>query len=184
MSAQNEHEEGLQWLRACSLIVADSSDQGLDLSELRIVFDVRKGETETPNSAEIRVYNLSEATMSRMRREFTRVILQAGYRSNYGIIFDGNIRQTLQGRENGTDTYIEIIAADGDLTPVAILNGDVSPDLTITCALWILGTVRIARLIRSASCASYNCLACASVTANPAAPAIIDRSAPPGPITP
>jgi len=113
-AAQNEHEEGLQWLRVCSLVVADDSGEGLDLGDLRIVFDISKGETETPNSAEIRVYNLSEATMSRMRREFTRVILQAGYRSNYGIIFDGNIRQTLQGRENGTDTYIEIIAADGD----------------------------------------------------------------------
>ncbi|MCL1939531.1 MAG: hypothetical protein FWG04_02585 [Desulfovibrionaceae bacterium] len=114
MSAQNGHEEGLQWLRACSLAVVDKSGKGLSLSELRIVFKISKGETETPNSAEIRVYNLSEATMSRMRREFTRVILQAGYQSNYGIIFDGNIRQTLQGRENGTDTYLDIIAADGD----------------------------------------------------------------------
>lgn len=111
---QNQNEEGLQWLRACSLVVADKSGQGLELGELRVKFQTKKGDTETPNSAEIRVYNLSEATMSRLRREFTRVVLQAGYEGNAGVIFDGNIRQALSGRENGTDTYLDIIAADGD----------------------------------------------------------------------
>lgn len=110
----NQREEGLQWLRACSLVVASSSGQGIDLGELRVVFSTKKGDTETPNSAEIRVYNLSDATMSRMRREFTRVVLQAGYQSNCGVIFDGNIRGTRSGREHGTDTWLEIVAADGD----------------------------------------------------------------------
>lgn len=110
----NAHEEGLQWLRACSLLVADASGKGLDLGELCITFSTKKGDTETPNSAEIRIYNLSEATMSRMKREFTRVVLQAGYQSNCGVIFDGNIRGTRSGRERGTDTWLEILAADGD----------------------------------------------------------------------
>lgn len=110
----NKDEDGLQWLRICSLVVADKSGKGVDLGELRVTFSTKKGDTETPNSAEIRVYNLSEATVSKMRREFTRVVLQAGYQSNYGIIFDGNIRGTRTGRENGTDTWLEIIAADAD----------------------------------------------------------------------
>lgn len=110
----NAHEEGLQWLRACSLVVADNSGKGIDLGELRVVFQTRKGDTQTPNSAEIRVYNLSEATASRMKREFTRVVLQAGYQSNSGVIFDGNIRSARSGKENGTDTWLEIVAADGD----------------------------------------------------------------------
>ena len=103
-----------QWLRACSLVVADAGGQGLDLGELRVVFATKKGDTETPNSAEITVYNLSEATAGRMTREFTRVILQAGYEGNTGVIFDGTIRGTRLGRENGTDSWIEILAADGD----------------------------------------------------------------------
>ena len=111
---QNAHEEGLQWLRACSLVVADSSGKGVDLGELRVVFSTKKGDTQTPNSAEIRVYNLSGVTISRMKREFTRVVLQAGYQSNSGIIFDGNIRSAHTGRENGTDTWLDIVAADGD----------------------------------------------------------------------
>lgn len=113
-AGQNQHEEGLQWLRVCSLTVADKGGKGLELGELRITFSTKKGDTETPNSAEIRVYNLSEDTMNRMKREFTRVVLSAGYRSNSGVIFDGNIRGTRQGKENGTDTWLEIVAADGD----------------------------------------------------------------------
>ena len=102
-----------QWLRACSLTVGKGS-AGLELGALRVVFATRKGDVETPNSAEIRVYNLSAGTANRIRREFTRVVLQAGYQDNIGTIFDGTIRQVRTGRENGTDTWLEIIAADGD----------------------------------------------------------------------
>ena len=102
------------WLRACSLVVADSAGQGLELGELRVTFKTVKGEAETPNSAEIRVYNLSPDTANRIQKEFTRVVLQAGYQSNMGVIFDGMIRQRRSGRENGTDTWLEILAADAD----------------------------------------------------------------------
>ena len=113
-SMESQSSGGRFWLRVCSLVVADASGQGLELADLRITFKTQKGDTETPNSAEIKVYNLSEATMSRMRKEFSRVALTAGYRDNAGVIFDGNIRQTRVGRENGTDSWIEITAADGD----------------------------------------------------------------------
>jgi hypothetical protein len=113
MSGQNSHEHGRQWLRDCSLAVAGQSGQALELGALRVVFATHKGDSETPNSAEIRVYNLSESTASRMQREFTRVVLQAGYKGNISVIFDGNIRQFRKGRE-GVDSYMEIIAADGD----------------------------------------------------------------------
>lgn len=113
MSTQNQHESGRQWLRACSLTVG-AHEKGLDLSALRITFKTQKGDVETPNSAEINVYNLSEDTISKIRREFTRVILQAGYQGNAGIIFDGQIRQARNWREGGVDTVLSILAADGD----------------------------------------------------------------------
>src|SRR5262249_12436027 len=50
----------------------------------------------------------------RIRKEFTRVVLQAGYTGNKGVIFDGNIKQIISGRESGTDTFIDIVAGDGD----------------------------------------------------------------------
>lgn len=111
---KNEHEENRQWLRACQLIVGPDSGEGLDLSALRITFTTKKGDTETPNSAEINVYNLSDDTAAKIRREFTQVNLAAGYEGNVGTIFRGNIRQVRLWRENGVDTVLAILAADGD----------------------------------------------------------------------
>lgn len=107
-------EPGSQWMRQCSLVVGDASGRGLELGELRMVFGVSKGALETPNSAVIRVYNPSEDTAATIRREFSKVVLQAGYKDGMGLIFSGTIRQVRRGRENGTDTWLEIIAADGD----------------------------------------------------------------------
>lgn len=104
----------LQYMRRCNLVVAGEG-QGLDLSGLRIVFKISKKDAQTPNKALIVVYNLQADTAKRIRNEFTRVILQAGYESNYGVIFDGTIKQVRLGKENGTDTYLEINAGDGDL---------------------------------------------------------------------
>lgn len=104
----------LQYIRRCNLVVGNNSGDGLDLSSLRIQFKVKKSDAQTPNTAEIRVYNLAPETAKQIRDEFKRVVLQAGYESNYGVIFDGNIKQVRMGRENGTDSYIDIAAGDGD----------------------------------------------------------------------
>ncbi|HDR9068982.1 TPA: hypothetical protein QDA90_004313 [Burkholderia vietnamiensis] len=104
-----------QFGRKVSLIIGFDSGEALDLSELRIVFRVQRGDLQTPNSARIRVYNVSETTARRAQKEFTRVVLQAGYEGNYGIIFDGSLVQVRRGRESQTDTYLDITAADGDM---------------------------------------------------------------------
>lgn len=103
-----------QYGRICSLVVFDSNLNGLDLSELRIKFSAKSSNTPTPNMADIKVYNLSEETALQIKKEFKRVILQAGYEGNYGVIFQGNIKQVIIGRESGQDTFINIIAGDGD----------------------------------------------------------------------
>jgi len=112
-----------QWLRKCTLLVSDKEGEGLDLSQLRIKFSVKRSDTQTPNMAEIRIYNLEEQTANRIKKEFSKVILQAGYESNFGVIFQGNIKQVYSGRENATDTFLDIIAGDGDLAyNFAIVN--------------------------------------------------------------
>lgn len=103
-----------QYLRACKLIVSTAGGSGLDLSGLHIKFTIKKADAQTPNTAEIRIYNVAETTVARIRGEFSRVVLQAGYDANLGVIFDGNIKQVRFGRENGTDSYIDIAAGDGD----------------------------------------------------------------------
>ncbi|MBO9332914.1 hypothetical protein GHR37_27610 [Achromobacter xylosoxidans] len=105
-------EDTEQWIRKASLIVG--TEDALDLSELRFIFRIKRGDTQTPNTLRVRVYNVSEQTALRTMKEFTRVVLQAGYEGNYGIIFDGTIIQIRLGRENQTDTYVDITAADGD----------------------------------------------------------------------
>ena len=112
-----------QWIRRCELLVANQTE-ALDLSQFRIVFQIRNADTESPNTAIIRVFNLSHDTVYKITNsysnefggEFTNVILNAGYVSgNYGAVFKGTIKQYRFGRENNTDTYLDIMAADGDL---------------------------------------------------------------------
>ena len=102
-----------QWMRYCSLIVSGKGS-ALDFSQMRVTFDIKKTQNETPNLAQIKIYNLAPDTENQIINEFTRVTLQAGYQDHYGVIFDGEIVQSKRGRENGTDTFIEISASDGD----------------------------------------------------------------------
>jgi hypothetical protein len=88
---------------------------GIDLSQLRFTFEVRASDVETPNTMKVRVYNLSQQTMNSINSEYDTVTLTAGYQTgNKGIIFQGDIKQTFQGRERNVDTFLDIFAGDGD----------------------------------------------------------------------
>lgn len=104
-----------QWKRKASLIVVEG-EKGLDLSELRFRFLVQNADTQSPNSVSIRVYNLSDETARSVQKEYSRVVLQAGYaETGFGVIFDGTIKQFRRGREDALTSYLDILAADGDL---------------------------------------------------------------------
>lgn len=109
-----------QWLRKSQLVVGNREGSGLDLSELRFSFKIQQAEIQTPNAAWIRVYNPFRDTVQRIgattsEAEFKRVTLHAGYQDgNYGLIFQGDIKQARYGRDNATTTYMEILASDGD----------------------------------------------------------------------
>lgn len=134
-----------QFGRKISLIVASNSGDGIDLSKLRIKFSVKRSDTQTPNTADIRVYNVSAETANAIFSELSpkrgadillitrgQVILQAGYESNYGVIFKGNIKQIIRGRESATDTFIDIIAGDGqNAYNFAVVNKTLAAGATI-----------------------------------------------------
>lgn len=108
-----------QYLRKASLTVGQASGSAIDLSSLRFSFSIRRGDIETPNSADVRVYNPAPATVAALLArgsslEFTQIAIQAGYEGSFGLIFQGTIKQVRYGRENQTDTYLDITAADGD----------------------------------------------------------------------
>lgn len=103
------------WMRKCSLIVANDAGEGLELSGLKIRFNISRPDISYPATAMFKIYNLSRNTNSRIRQnEFTQIKFVAGYQDNYGLIFSGQIQYSYSGRENPTDTYVVIQAADSD----------------------------------------------------------------------
>lgn len=113
-----------QFGRKVSLTVGDDAGNGLDLSDLQIKFETHIGDFQTPNWATIRVYNLSESTTKTLQTtEYSKVTLAAGYEGNFGVIFQGTIKYKFRGHESNVDSYLDIIAADGDVAyNNAILN--------------------------------------------------------------
>ena len=103
-----------QYLRYWSLIVADDSGSGIDLSALEINFVIHHGSYTFPHTADIHIANLAPQTQQALAKEFTKIQLMAGYQGNYGIIFQGAIKQVRVGRESATDGFTLIHAADGD----------------------------------------------------------------------
>lgn len=121
----------VQYLRKCTLLISNNKGDALDLSLLHIKFIVKRSNVQSPNMAEIRVYNLEKNTINRIEKEFSNVTLQAGYESNFGVIFQGNIKQILRGQENATDKFIDIIAGDGDLAyNFGVVNTTISAGTT------------------------------------------------------
>lgn len=102
-----------QFGRVYRLLIGTRSEV-IDVSDMRFKFKVTRGDIQTPNTAEIRVYNLNQTTAQQIRDEFTDVTLEAGYPGNRGVIFRGEAKQVRRGKESTTDSYLDISAADGD----------------------------------------------------------------------
>lgn len=87
----------------------------LDLSQFRIVFNVSAIDIDTPPTATIRIINLSDQTANTIVKEFSKVVLQAGYENgNFGIIFQGDIIRIRKGRLSNIDTFLDIMASNLD----------------------------------------------------------------------
>ena len=129
------------WMRHFELILTDEVGQGISLSDFKVVFGIEWTNALWPRVATVKIYNLSKNTTSRIQgKEFAKLKIIAGYDGlaepvdtsqvgiardidaaqvgqtggqNFGQIFDGEIRFTITGRDNPTDTYILIQAIDG-----------------------------------------------------------------------
>lgn len=102
-----------QWIRQCRLYVGNGSE-AVDLSSMRIRFQVERATTQTPERADITISNLSNATANKIQKEYDNVVLQAGYDGSYSTIFEGQIVQKRgPARENPVDTYFNVQARAG-----------------------------------------------------------------------
>lgn len=109
-----------QWIRNCSIVVADAAGNGIELGMLRVVFRVmHEVATESPKSLMARIFNVAPTTSRILQaKEFDRVILKVGYgngNAQLATIFEGDIKQTRAGRMNATDTYVDILGASSDV---------------------------------------------------------------------
>jgi len=112
----SEFSENVLFGRKYRVIVSDVNGVGIDVSELRCTFQIEKSISETPNYAEIVLYNLSAQTENSIIKEGAKVILEAGYQNpQYGLIFSGDIVQPLRGKEDNTTYTLTLISQDGDL---------------------------------------------------------------------
>jgi hypothetical protein len=104
-----------EFLRQMNLVVANATGAGFDFKDFWCTFNVRRGDFQTPNSLDARIYNVKPETANQISKlEFTTVSLSAGYPGNVGLLFEGSIVQFRQGRVDQLDSYVDITAADAD----------------------------------------------------------------------
>ena len=110
--AEDTHKDDL-FIRTVALTVIPTKGQGLTIEGLRITFDVDSSTESTPNPAKISVYNLKKSTRSLLEAKGTRIILEAGYVNQRGIIWQGDVTK-VRNKKDGPAMVTEIDGADGD----------------------------------------------------------------------
>lgn len=102
--------------RTAALTVGIGSGQALRFTGVDFKFGVQKSLDRSPNTAEIEVFNLSQASRNQIEeQEIQRVQLEAGYAGEGGtsVIFVGDKRKAWS-RRDGVDIVTTIEAADGE----------------------------------------------------------------------
>lgn len=94
--------------RTCTIVVDD-----LRVTGLRVTFKVSKSLKKEPNTLDLKVYNLSADTRSRMQRTGAKVLLVAGYVDNAAVIFAGDARR-IDHAPDGADMVTSIDCGDGE----------------------------------------------------------------------
>ena len=102
----------------------------LDLSNMHFQFSVKNWDEEGPTNCVIRIFNLKPTTVQEIIKfNYSQVVLQAGYNSSFGVIFKGDIKQFRVGKLDQRDTYLDILAADGDIMyNFAVANATLSKE--------------------------------------------------------
>lgn len=130
-----------QWLRYCRLVVStdSGSTEAIDLSQFRIRFKISQALVNRPCTAEITISNVAESTANRINLSAfeanpdsdIKVVLEAGYQDNFGMIFQGDLWWKATGRESQTETFLKLIATTGDrLLKYLVVNTSLPPGAT------------------------------------------------------
>jgi hypothetical protein len=84
------------------------------VTNLYMSFEVERNKTNTPNKANVSIYNLSPNTMTKMESNKNKLIIRAGYDDETGLttLFNGDVTKSERKKE-GTEQVLEIEAMDG-----------------------------------------------------------------------
>lgn len=116
----------LNWMRHFELQLLDDKGNGISLTDLKVTFSIQKMPATIFNGfvGDFKIYNLSTATQNRiMAQEFSCIQVIAGYDGNpddagnypdrnVGLIFNGDIRFTVAGKDNITDSWVLVQCID------------------------------------------------------------------------
>lgn len=104
------------FLRKCTLSLSglkSATINGGGMTDLRIVFSIKQWHLQSPNQGYFRIYNPAPTTVSAFtNKEFSSLSFSAGYEDNIGLVFQGDISQTIYGHESAVDTYIDVFCGD------------------------------------------------------------------------
>ncbi|WP_289142458.1 phage protein [uncultured Brevibacillus sp.] len=113
--ASSQKSGNILYGRRYRVIVTSAKGTGLDVSQLRCVFDIKKTLTPQPNFSTVTIYNLNTETENKVINEGDTVIVEAGYEGEqYGLIFRGDVIQAIRGKEDGVDYKLILNSVDGD----------------------------------------------------------------------
>lgn len=111
----SQKEGDILFGRRYRITVSDSKGNALDVSKLHCTFNISKTIMMEPNTSEIAIYNLNAQTENAIMINGVRVTIEAGYEgTQFGLIFDGDILQTIREKEDATTYKLTIIALDSD----------------------------------------------------------------------
>jgi hypothetical protein len=139
------------WMRYFELQLLDQNGKGITLSDFKVTFNIDWFNISTATRiGTIKIYNLSADTANKiLGSEFSKIRLIAGYDGiaapvdasqvgtvrvidadkagqiddkNYGLLFSGDIRYSLTGKDNPVDSYVLIQAADTDMAFITSMS--------------------------------------------------------------
>jgi hypothetical protein len=91
-----------------------SGFSGKTIDQLRVQFEVEKTNESNPNTANIKIFNLSEATRSSLEAPDTKVSLEVGYEEISKVVFNGDVTKAVHDREGDVDIVTTLECGDGD----------------------------------------------------------------------
>jgi hypothetical protein len=80
---------------------------------LRVTFTIERDDKTTANTAEVQIYNLNQSEISGLSRIPLRLSIEAGYGSEMGVIFVGDVTLSPGTSYDGTDRVTTLQAKDG-----------------------------------------------------------------------